>query len=799
MIRSSLHLTLIRTLALTVVLAVAAQALAGVVERGPWQQDIIVALVFVVGTVMGTRALGFTPLLRGRLVLNVVLPWLTGLAALSVLLLWRYGGSPGDHDITARTDPSIGEQLVALFEPVTARFAHLVDTIAPLADEVRNQAAPIDASDAFTVTAVLGIGLIYIVFDMVIVGLDAKWAVLIPVAALWSAPLLLLRDIPWPITLVTLTGVLVIAMSGTAPPAMARRRLLTVTTTGAVILAVAFGGTLAVLQDREPTYLSLFGSGPGAPVPQDGPIQLTTEVSVGSSLTQQSSRVAYRYLDEDLDTFNQELSGIDRSTWNAMVADARRAPMRISTSTTFDGQTWTIERPASTSTPVTSEDLLINRDIRDIQSPALFVRQIELMNLTGSLIPMTLTPAHVSGIQASYDFAYDELSRRSQSTSYRIESYLASHDADELREDSRGITDVTLSPAYTDVPATTHIDEITAMAREITADADTPYDQLVALQEFFRHPSEFTYDLEVAETIDDDPVWTFLQTRRGYCVQFATTMTVMARSLGIPTRFAQGFLPGDRRASGEVEVTGLRAHAWPEFFFPSYGWVRFEPTPASQTSQAPSWTREANESANPRPTRPPRPTPSPTRTAPTPRPTSPPTATPGGPGSRNASWMHSTPARIGIIAAAGGAVAGALWLVWWRRRNRSVRPIEQQWRQVVREAERVGVILSSSMTPRQVATAIEALLAEADSRDGAARHRNPTLAHSREALDALATAVEVQRYDEQHDEVAASGEPGLAGGLRAAHRRVSATDASAARKLEPATEVILSALKNASH
>lgn len=88
----------------------------------------------------------------------------------------------------------------------------------------------------------------------------------------------------------------------------------------------------------------------------------------------------------------------------------------------------------------------------------------------------------------------------------------------------------------------------------------------------------------------------FLRDKQGYCVHFASTMAVMARSLGIPARVAVGFLPGvetDNR--GEYAVTYARAHAWPELYFEGSGWVRFEPTPATQSGSVPAWTVPGSE------------------------------------------------------------------------------------------------------------------------------------------------------------------------------------------------------------
>ena len=84
----------------------------------------------------------------------------------------------------------------------------------------------------------------------------------------------------------------------------------------------------------------------------------------------------------------------------------------------------------------------------------------------------------------------------------------------------------------------------------------------------------------------DDAVWDFLQSTRGYCVQFATSMAIMARTLDIPARVAVGFLPGESDRNGSYVVTGQRSHAWPELYFEGYGWVRFEPTPAVQTERS---------------------------------------------------------------------------------------------------------------------------------------------------------------------------------------------------------------------
>lgn len=135
-------------------------------------------------------------------------------------------------------------------------------------------------------------------------------------------------------------------------------------------------------------------------------------------------------------------------------------------------------------------------------------------------------------------------------------------------------------------------------AQEVTARTDgSPYGQAIAIQEWLRSGGGFTYSLQLApappglsqEEIEARAVDLFLESKRGYCVQFTTAMVLMARSLGIPARAATGFLPGSV-VDGVREVVPSDAHAWPELYFDGVGWLRFEPTPGSRSGAPPEYT-----------------------------------------------------------------------------------------------------------------------------------------------------------------------------------------------------------------
>jgi transglutaminase-like putative cysteine protease len=132
-----------------------------------------------------------------------------------------------------------------------------------------------------------------------------------------------------------------------------------------------------------------------------------------------------------------------------------------------------------------------------------------------------------------------------------------------------------------DVPAI-----VDSLAREATDAATTDFERAVLLNQFFRETGGFTYDLpenpgdgvgtgDLAGFLDPDG------SRSGYCEQFSAAMAVMARSLGIPARVAVGFLaPSDSDDNGSYTYRAHDLHAWVELFFPSAGWVLFDPTPS---------------------------------------------------------------------------------------------------------------------------------------------------------------------------------------------------------------------------
>ncbi|CAG0934752.1 Protein-glutamine gamma-glutamyltransferase [Thermoflexales bacterium] len=124
------------------------------------------------------------------------------------------------------------------------------------------------------------------------------------------------------------------------------------------------------------------------------------------------------------------------------------------------------------------------------------------------------------------------------------------------------------------------------LAQQIVTDAKAtnPYDQAAALETWLRRHIEYNDQIPAPSQGQDGVDYVLFETRQGFCDYYASAMAVMARSLGIPARIVTGFATGtyDSRR-GVYQVYQNNAHTWVEIYFPSYGWVQFEPT-ASQPS-----------------------------------------------------------------------------------------------------------------------------------------------------------------------------------------------------------------------
>ena len=119
-----------------------------------------------------------------------------------------------------------------------------------------------------------------------------------------------------------------------------------------------------------------------------------------------------------------------------------------------------------------------------------------------------------------------------------------------------------ISQVYTALPQLPA--RVRAAAREAAGEEESPYLQATRLMDYLKN-GEFRYTLTPGSVPKDrDFVDYFLETKQGYCTYFASAMTVMARSLGIPARLVSGYGLQYRDGDGNWVALQKNAHAWVE-------------------------------------------------------------------------------------------------------------------------------------------------------------------------------------------------------------------------------------------
>ena len=251
---------------------------------------------------------------------------------------------------------------------------------------------------------------------------------------------------------------------------------------------------------------------------------------------------------------------------------------RVATLPEFDGRMFTM--PSRTLVPL---------DEADEAGPGgrTILQQIEIQGLEGQLLPAAADPRQVvSNAEIRFEPDTSTLVKTSPllpGDQYSVVSAAPDVSPEMLRAaSSQNPPDDVFLGLPDNLP-----DLVAELADEVTASATTDYDRMLALQNWFR---TFDYSVDVQSGHSSNAIENFLQTRTGYCEQFAAAFAVMARTLDIPSRVAVGFTPGNLTLDGSYSVTSAQSHAWPELWFDDIGWVAFEPTPGRGAPGAEDYT-----------------------------------------------------------------------------------------------------------------------------------------------------------------------------------------------------------------
>ena len=575
--------------------------------------------------------------------------------------------------------------------------------------------SPVPATPRLIFLSVGGIGLVAMTVDTIGVSLRLPALAGIPLLLMYALPAAVVRGgVPWWMLPIAVVGWLLLlavdhredvvawgralgrtrspdpnaaARAGRPPRARAISAGAALQV-GLIAVVVALLLPAAIPGLREPVWVSSGGPGSGTGSGPGSSVVVDPFVSLQRDLVSNSDREILRY------RTSQERPGY----------------LRLVTLDSFDGVTWTSSQPQ---VRIPASEALGFPDAPAVEDVRQVTHDIRVTDLDNPSLPVPYAATVLRGEGEPLDdrWSWDALTRTvsgtgvtASDTRYSVTSYDLSPTREELRE-ATGRAPDNLLPLLRLPEGITP--RLTSIAQRVTEDARTPYARALALVRWFTRDGGFQYSTDVVTPPGADPLESFLQDRTGYCQQFAGTMALMARSLGIPARVSVGFTGGREVEDGVWQVQARNAHAWPELWFEGVGWVWFEPTPRSDAGAgvtSPEYTQPRGSQSEE-----PSDTPS-SQSAPIP------------PEERGGSSAPATTSSSGptvpiplvaiLVALLAAAVVAPIAAVSVRRRRRTSsadprRRIEGAWAELGDEVRDFGYPWSPSSSPRHAAARVQ--------------------------------------------------------------------------------------------
>ena len=268
----------------------------------------------------------------------------------------------------------------------------------------------------------------------------------------------------------------------------------------------------------------------------------------------------------------------DQNTVTLFTASANEAQYwRVAVLDDFDGEQWSANSNTKQK-PETIPSSVVQRQLTGT---------VELKGLAPKFLPTFYSTQSVSSKEIDF-LQHGVLYAKNDSV--KKYSFSATAPPKDLSPEQIAVSseDPPASVESSTLLPTTFDKEIILKARSIARGKGSLYEQVIALRDFFLDGS-FVYDLNVDYSSSTNAMQDFLENRRGFCEQFATTYAAMSRSIGIPARVVVGFTPGDPDINGQFTITSKQAHSWVEVYISNFGWLTIDPTPPGPLpGQAPS-------------------------------------------------------------------------------------------------------------------------------------------------------------------------------------------------------------------
>jgi transglutaminase-like putative cysteine protease len=542
--------------------------------------SVVLASTAMSGVVVGPRWLGFvlvaaaTVAAAGVLLRGVTLPGRRPLPAVVVIVGQLFALCCLVTAVFTRTG------LFAVLPTPTA-LGDLRGMLTGAMEQVQTGVPPVDATTEMLLLLTIGLGLVAVVVDAVAVTAAAPAAAGLVLLCVFAVPASVADGmLPWWSFVAGAAGFAgLLAVDGqrrhlawrgpsSAPADTSATPTASAVATVAVIAALVAGGVLTVVG----TEGRLPGSGSGAGPGSTSGIGLKPFTALRGQLDREGVIELFK------------VRGLDQQAYLRALTLRRFVPQQGWEVSGMSGQ------PLRDQLPLPADQLSTGRQASI---------DIESLRYADNWLPVYGVPTGIQGASVGYRYdsaagtIYSDRSRRPRH--YTEQALFAEPTAQQLRAASGPDS---IDPEYLRQDGVSQ--RVRRLAEDVTRSASTRFDKALALNNYLTSSSNgFRYDLQTRIGSTGNALDDFLfQGKAGYCEQFASAMGVLLRAVGIPSRVVIGYTAGYESGDARV-ITTEDAHAWVEVFFPTIGWVTFDPTPlADGRGVTPAYVSSENNQTN---------------------------------------------------------------------------------------------------------------------------------------------------------------------------------------------------------
>ncbi len=243
----------------------------------------------------------------------------------------------------------------------------------------------------------------------------------------------------------------------------------------------------------------------------------------------------------------------------------------------FNGVSWKRERPKLEAVNRVDNDFVISKGVSNLVRQEVILDPIDSRVVFGMEKVARLSGRFQTLFTDRYNTVYLPVNPSSR-FQYTVYSDTRVPDRKELDAD-RGPYNSEVIDLYAKVPSGSV--RVKELASSITASSEGAYQKARAIEDYLK--KNYSYTLSPNRDMSLPPVEDFLfKDKAGYCDHFSTAMALLLREAGVPARLVTGYVTSEWNDLGRFYTVRQRnAHSWVEVYFPSHGWVSFDPTPSA--------------------------------------------------------------------------------------------------------------------------------------------------------------------------------------------------------------------------